>query len=228
MLYYSNEVILLEINASFIQFINPMLIVIGFLMIVSGYKKGFISKLLSCFSFIAIVFLSYKIAPAISEVIHLLPQEYAPFQNSSLALIFYNYLNQLLIFALLIAVITIVLMIVRPILTLFGELPIISGINAISGALFGMIEMILFVSVLTFLFETPLFINGQEVIDETFLTYVHPIQKELIENSSSILAEYENFNNFTLDLDLSQLEKWLQTQDLTESQISEFIRSLKD
>ena len=80
-----------------IQLVNPCLGIMLLLLVFIGYKKGLVSKLLSSISFLLIVFVGWKLAPAFSNVFKIFPKELAPYQDTPLADFFYTYTNQICI-----------------------------------------------------------------------------------------------------------------------------------
>ena len=59
------------------------------------------------------------------------------------------------------------------------KLPILSSVNRLMGCVFALVEGFLLMALATFLFATPLFKNGQEVIDRTLLRYSEVLMEDV-------------------------------------------------
>ena len=210
-----------------IQLINPLLLIVFVLLVFLGYRKGFLSKLLSCFSFVAIVIIGWNLAPAFSKVFHILPQSYAPYQDTPLADFFYNYANQILIFVLIVIVASLVIFLLKPIALLFKELPVISFANSLLGALFGVVEMFLLCFVLLFVLHTPIIQNGSEVIDNTFFKHIEMIQERVFTYGSEVLKDFDIMSDSLLDqVNLQELKDLLSEHGYSDEEIQDFIEKL--
>lgn len=210
-----------------IQLINPLLLILFVLLVFLGYRKGFLSKLLSCFSFVVIVIIGWNLAPAFSKVFHILPQSYAPYQDTPLADFFYNYANQILIFVLIVIVASLVIFLLKPIALLFKELPVISFANSLLGALFGVVEMFLLCFVLLFVLHTPIIQNGSEVIDNTFFQHIEMLQERVFTYGSEVLNDFDIMSDSLLDqVNLQELKDLLSEHGYSDEEIQDFIEKL--
>lgn len=216
----------MEQTPMWINLVNPGLLIVTCLLVYLGYKKGFLSKLLSCFSFIVIAFISWQIAPALSKVFHFLPSEWAPYQETVLADFFYGYANQLLIFALLVVIASCLIFLLKPIVLLFSKLPVISTMNAMLGAVFGLVETLLWSFMLLFVLHTPLVSQGQEVIEQTYLRHIATIQEKVFTFGSEVLKEFDLGQGLNSESDLEAMKAFLSEQGLSESDIQQFLLEL--
>lgn len=212
----------MELSHDVIQWINPILILITLLLTYTGYKKGFLSKLLSLFSFIVIVFIAYYLAPMLAESFEILPQSWAPYQDGPLKEFFYTQANQWFIFALVVGLTFIILFIIKPIVLLIGELPLISIVNRLLGFIFGLAESLLMVFVLLIILHTPFISNGKEVINSTWLYYVDEIQNELFGHLNELTFDIPE--NIDEDI-IHELKNYLEEYGISDDQISSFLES---
>lgn len=213
----------MEQTPSWIAFVNPGLIIVTLLFVYLGYRKGFLSKILSCLSFIVIVFLSWQLAPALSKVFHFLPVEWAPYQDTQLAGFFYNYSNQLFIFAILVVMTLALVFVLKPIVLLFTQLPVISTFNALLGACFGLIETFLWCILLLFVLHSPLVKNGQEIINQTALRHVAVVQDKVFAFASDALKDFDLSQGLNPTQDFEAMKKFLNEQGLSEEEIQKFL-----
>lgn len=210
-----------------IQLVNPILCILALLLIYMGYRKGFLSKILSLFSFVVVVLLSWKVAPLLSKSFHILPKEYAPYQESMLADFFYQYANQLLIFAILVVGVSILLFLLKPIILLVKELPVISFANALMGALLGVVEMVLLSFVLLFVLHTPLIKNGQEVIDSSFFSSVEILQDKLFVAGKEMIHQFDLGNIHLLnETNVEEMKRFLIQQGYSDEEIQNFLKEI--
>lgn len=210
-----------------IQLVNPILCILALLLIYMGYRKGFLSKILSLFSFVVVVLLSWKVAPLLSKSFHILPKEYAPYQESMLADFFYQYANQLLIFAILVVGVSILLFLLKPIILLVKELPVISFANALMGALLGVVEMVLLSFVLLFVLHTPLIENGQEVIDSSFFSSVEMLQDKLFVAGKEMIHQFDLGNIHLLnETNVEEMKRFLIQQGYSDEEIQNFLKEI--
>ena len=211
-----------------IQLVDPLLLILLILLVFLGYRKGFLSKLLSCFSFVVVVILGWYLAPSFSKVFHILPKSYAPFQDTPLAGFFYSYANQILIFVVIVILASLIIFLLKPIALLFRELPLISFANALFGALFGVVEMFLLCFVLLFVLHTPMVQNGNEVIEKTFFHHIEALQEKVFTYGSEVIQDFDIMSDSLVDqANLQELKKLLSEHGYSDEEIQDFIEKLR-
>lgn len=215
------------ISDSIIQYTNLILLVMLVLLVYQGYKKGFVSKLLSSISFLVIVLVGWNLAPAFSSVFQILPRSLAPYQDTPLAEFFYGYINQILIFVVIVVVASIVIFLLKPITEIFTSVPGISFFNATLGAFLGVVEMTIFSFVLLFVLHSPIIQNGQEVIDQTFLKHMDVLQERVITIGNDIMMEFDVLND-SIDNEASanELKNFLVEHGYSDQDVQKFIEQL--
>ena len=161
------------------------------------------------------------------KFLHLLPKQWAPFASSELAPFFYDYANHIFIFILLVVVLSIALMVLRPIAKIIGDLPLISIFNRILGLFFGLAQSFIVIFLVTFLLTTPLFTNGTQVINKSILRYIEPLQEETIKILGASMNDYAMFqqlNKSESDVDNAlKIREWLQEKGFSDEEIVEFM-----
>lgn len=217
----------MEVSKFLIQWINPLLVVLLVLAVLQGYRKGFLSKLLSCFSFVIVVILAWQLAPVFSKVFKLLPQSYAPYQDTPLADFFYTYTNQILLFVVIVIVASVVLFVLKPIALIFQKLPLISSVNALFGALFGVVEMALLCFAMLFVLHTPIIKNGNEIIENTFFYQIENLQNNVFKFASSLLEDFDFMSESMIDQNnVSELKIFLEEHGYNDEEIQKFIEEI--
>lgn len=215
------------INEEIIVLINPILAVMLILLVYLGYRKGFLSKVLSCISFMLVVLVGWNLAKPLSHILNILPKEYAPFQNTILADFFYAYVNQIMIFVVIVLLASLVLFLLKPIISLFKKMPVISFVNAVFGGFLGVVEMVLLCFVLLFVLHSPIIENGSEVIDRTCFKYVEVLQDKVFKVGNTVLKEFD-FVSSSMDHAVNEddLRMFLVEHGYSDEDIQKFILDL--
>ena len=212
---------------SMIQLVNPCLGIILLLLVILGYKKGFVSKVLSSISFIVIVIIGWNLAPTFANVFKILPSDFAPYQNTPLADFFYTYTNQILIFVVIVLLASIILFLLKPIAQLFKVVPGISFINAVCGSFLGVVETVILCFVLLFVLHSPIVINGQKVIDQTVFKYIDSLQSKVLLIGNDVLQQFNVISDsINHEENVNELKKFLVQHGYSDQEIQDFISKI--
>lgn len=216
----------MRITETWIQLLDPMVMIIACLLIFLGYKKGFLSKLLSCLSFVVVVLISWHLSPMLARTFHLLPTSFAPYQDTPLAEFFYLYANQIFIFVIFIVIASISIFVLKPIFLLIGKLPVISFTDSLLGALFGVVEVILLLFASLLILKMPFVVNGNEVIEKTMFKYVENVQNKLFVIGSDLLFDFDMMKDEESNVSLDELKWFLREHGINDEMIQSFIEAL--
>ena len=215
------------INSQYAIFFDLILIAVLGILIIDGYRKGFFYKILSCLSFFLVLFICWRITPAIADVFAVFPKELAPFAKTNLAAFFYGYANRALIFVLLTAAVMLLLLVLRPLSKLFQKMPVISTINAMLGMAFGLVQGMLVVLIVYFVLNTPLVSNSKEFISASLIRYAKPFNDEVVLLAGDVLNDYQMIEKGE-NADTKSLQEfkvWLAAKGISDSDLAEFILS---
>lgn len=215
------------INSQYAIFFDLILIAVLGILIIDGYRKGFFYKILSCLSFFLVLFICWRITPAIADVFAVFPKELAPFAKTNLAAFFYGYANRALIFVLLTAAFMLLLLVLRPLSKLFQRMPVISTINAVLGMAFGLVQGMLVVLIVYFVLNTPLVSNSKEFISASLIRYAKPFNDEVVLLAGDVLNDYQMIEKGE-NADTKSLQEfkvWLAAKGISDSDLAEFILS---
>ena len=215
------------INSQYAIFFDLILIAVLGILIIDGYRKGFFYKILSCLSFFLVLFICWRITPAIADVFAVFPKELAPFAKTNLAAFFYGYANRALIFVLLTAAFMLLLLVLRPLSKLFQKMPGISTINAVLGMAFGLVQGMLVVLIVYFVLNTPLVSNSKEFISASLIRYAKPFNDEVVLLAGDVLNDYQMIEKGE-NADTKSLQEfkvWLAAKGISDSDLAEFILS---
>ncbi|WP_276768632.1 CvpA family protein [Dielma fastidiosa] len=215
------------INSQYAIFFDLILIAVLGILIIDGYRKGFFYKILSWLSFFLVLFICWRITPAIADVFAVFPKELAPFAKTNLAAFFYGYANRALIFVLLTAAFMLLLLVLRPLSKLFQKMPVISTINAVLGMAFGLVQGMLVVLIVYFVLNTPLVSNSKEFISASLIRYAKPFNDEVVLLAGDVLNDYQMIEKGE-NADTKSLQEfkvWLAAKGISDSDLAEFILS---
>ena len=84
-----------------VLFINVGVILFLVISIVLGYKRGFLWQVIKTIGILAVLLLSWILAPGFADLIKIFPKKYAPFQETPLADVFYDKINVLVWFVII-------------------------------------------------------------------------------------------------------------------------------
>ncbi|WP_261797472.1 CvpA family protein [Dielma fastidiosa] len=183
--------------------------------------------MLSCLSFFLVLFICWRITPAIADVFAVFPKELAPYAKTNLAAFFYGYANRALIFVLLTAAFMLLLLVLRPLSKLFQKMPVISTINAVLGMAFGLVQGMLVVLIVYFVLNTPLVSNSKEFISASLIRYAKPFNDEVVLLAGDVLNDYQMIEKGE-NADTKSLQEfkvWLAAKGISDSDLAEFILS---
>lgn len=216
----------------YLMVLNIAVIAILILFTYSGYKQGFLLKALGILSFIVCAFLAWWLSSPLAKLLHLLPEDLTPMKDSVAGPIFYDSINRILVFALLCLLLCILVSLLKPLFHVVGSLPLVSQVNTVLGILFGAIQGLVVIMIITFIFGTPLFANGTRVIDESILKPISATSNRLLFFASDQLAELQAVQKIVTpstilsEEDLAHIKSWLLSHDLPESQVDAFLAEI--
>lgn len=216
----------------YIVVLNIVVIAILLLFAYSGFRQGFLLKALGCIGFIVCALLAWWLSAPFAKLLHLLPQDLAPMKDTLAAPVFYEVINRFLVFGILCLLLCMLVMFLRPLFHMVGSLPLISQINTLLGIVFGALQGLLVVMVISFLFGTPLFANGIAVREQSILKPIGEVSDQLLFFAQEELAELHAVQKIVTPStilsqeDLDHIKAWLLRYDLKESDVDAFIAEI--
>lgn len=223
MIFPINQIMLLNIG---------VLLLIA-LFIFSGYKNGFLLKVIGCVSYLVIIFVSWFLSPALAGMVQIYPLELTPFAGTFIQPFFYQTLNRITIFFLVFIALCIIVSLVKPLFKGLGKIPILSQINTILGVVFGFLQALIACMVITLIFHTPIFTNGTQVIEKSVLKPIDQINEKVLFVVSDTIAQWDSLQKIItpsetlLDEDYQNINEWMRRQGIEDEKINQFISSLQ-
>lgn len=221
----------MELNTIF--FINLAVIVILIICIISGWIKGFLWKLISLASFFLVGFFAWWLSSPLSKIISLYPKDQLPFQETMLSSTIYDTANRLLIFIILFFLLEIILLVIRPIIKLLQEIPVLSFFNKVAGSILGFLEGMLFLAIITFLLCLPIFSDGTQWVNQSYLRYSEPLVNTLLTYTNDTWELIDMIRQGSEDVtaltpeQIENIRIWLQEHQIDKENIDAIIGSLK-
>lgn len=212
-------------------YIDLALIIIAIFALIDGYMHGFMLMLLNVLSLVAALFLAWTLSPAIASVLPLYPRSASDYAGSIGDLI-YTKLNGGLWFIIIFIVVMLLSILLRPFIKLVGKVPVIKITNKILGAVFGLLLTAFWLLVLTFVLSTPLFTNGRDAIEASWLEPFSETGNQVLGNVSSQLSDNVLVQRILSGQPLTQNElddisEWLVKNNIDQQSIDEFINQIR-
>lgn len=218
--------------------INIFLVALLVLLVLIGYKKGFLIQLVDLLGQIASLFMSWLLSKALGGIIPIIPGSFVPFQKTILDGFFYKFVNSTLWFIVLFIIFWIVMKIVKMLVKRIDLIPILGKINKALGVLLALVRYAIFVVIALFVLASPLFKNGTEVIENSWLKYGQMALNQVTilgENPLTGLTAFkelevlQDFINDPKQLSETQLQAvmgWLSGQGISADQIGTFLSEI--
>lgn len=215
----------------FVVSIVSILLVIG--TIYSGYKVGFVTKLIEFFSTLICIILAWFLSNIISDEIAIMPKEYVSISGTSIDEVFYHAVNEILVFLILFIIFRILIIFIRPIFKKINWIPLVGLVNKIGGAFMGALQAFLILVMMCIILSSPLFINGNQVLKESKLVYVNNIAKSILSTISNRYNEMESIQKMQSssevmeDQDIQNIRDWLEQYEFDDSEQDDIINAIK-
>ncbi len=167
--------------------IGVLLIVFMFL----GYKRGFFDQLLDLFGLLAAFLIAHHFYKAVASRINIWPQGASTLEGTILENFFYERFNRGLWFVILFFACLIIVLLLRPLFKVVGEIPVIKEVNKSLGMLVSVVLFAIWMCVATYFLSTPLFVNGNEIVEHTVLKPVREVSVLAFHEFSDLVEENE-------------------------------------
>jgi uncharacterized membrane protein required for colicin V production len=212
-------------------YINVILIIIAVLAAIDGYMHGFLLMLLNTLSLVAALFLAWSLSPVIATILPIYPKSAAQY-GGAIGDLIYTKLNGGLWFIIIFIAVMLLTILLRPLVKLIGKVPFIKITNKILGVAFSLLLTSFWILVLTFVLSTPLFKNGKEAIETSWLKPFGQAGNQVLGTVGTQLSDNVLVQRIMSGQPLSQTEidgitQWLVKNNIDQNAINEFINKLK-
>ena len=149
--------------------INLVVVIVFALLLFSGYKQGFLMKLISIVGFVVVGIFSWWISAPISRMLSLYPKSQLPIENDLISSFIYDNINRLFIFVVLFVILNIVILFLKPLIKAISDIPVVSTINKVAGLCLGAIQAVVLMFVATLVLRLPFISQGNTYVEGSLL-----------------------------------------------------------
>ena len=210
----------------FVNFINPILVLWFLFVIYRGYKRGLILQVVDLVGTVVSLFAGWLFSEPLSRAFPIFKN--AGIGINSIDQAISHQLNRLIWILLIFVVIRLLLLLVTPIASAISKAPVIKQVNSSIGGVFSVVMFAVKLLLLTFLLSLPLVKNGQDIITNSWLSYVEPLSEPVFESLDETLKANDALQSILMKQELSEkqnqeLVEWLQSLNFTRNEIEEFL-----
>lgn len=160
------------VEENWIPILNLITIAVFILCFARGWHRGIFLMAVTVVSTIVAAYVAWVFSPVLAKFVMLMPKQWAPMQDTALAVPVYLFCNRLVWFFLLLIGIRILFVLLAKILKGMQKLPVIKQAAEVLGGALGIIEGAVWCMVLAILLCTPLFTNGALAVQKSYLGVV--------------------------------------------------------
>lgn len=214
-----------------ISFLNMVIVLMLVISLVRGAKRGLLVGLISLLRVVIALIAAMLLSGPLAEVFPLI--NYA---SGSIESIISGILSvrasQPLWFIAVFVVVLLITKVIEPLIKMLGEISVLSSLNALGGILLGFITGAFNIILVMLLFTTPVFSNGQEVIEASYLRYAYQ-SLEVIDSFAQPLTNNVILQKYAAGVPLTAeenaiVEGWLNEKGLGHDQIVDFLEGIKN
>lgn len=182
------------IEENWIPYIDIAVLCIMIFFFVRGWKRGFLRMTVSLLATLASAYAAYVASPVLAKYIHLLPQDWAPMQDTLFARPVYLFLNQAVLFLAVFVILRILFIFIDQIFKGIQKIPVVKQLAEILGGMIGLLEGFIWTMILAMILCTPLFTNGALAVSQSFLGIMQKGGQQVISTLITPVIESENFS----------------------------------
>ncbi len=200
------------ISSSYFIYVNLVLLILYLTSLIVGYKNGLILQIVDLIFNIVALFVAYFISPILASHFPLVKLD-----EVYMALNLNTLIDMLIYIVIVFLILKIIYILIKPLFASVSKIPLVGFVNRIGGALVGVINATIIVLLFCMLLNTPIFKNGQDIKNGTYLKVVNNLSYKALEfsmdhiNIDLISKEIKDFN---IDESRTAFEKWLEEQGI--------------
>ncbi len=200
------------ISSSYFIYVNLALLILYLTSLIVGYKNGLILQIVDLIFNIVALFVAYFISPILASHFPLVKLD-----EVYMALNLNTLIDMLIYIVIVFLILKIIYILIKPLFASVSKIPLVGFVNRIGGALVGIINATIIVLLFCMLLNTPIFKNGQDIKNGTYLKVVNNLSYKALEfsmdhiNIDLISKEIKDFN---IDESRTAFEKWLEEQGI--------------
>ncbi|MCI6089488.1 MAG: CvpA family protein [Erysipelotrichaceae bacterium] len=195
------------ISSAYFTYLNLALIILYLAFVVIGYKNGLILQIVDLVYNILALFIGYFLAPILASHFPIVKLDEV-YMALKLNVLMDTLIYMIIVFILL----KLLYLIIKPMFGFVSKIPLIGFVNDIGGALMGIVNATIVVLLFCMLLNTPLFKNGNEVKEKTYLKTINGLSYKALEFSMDHFDFQKEFKDFDIDKTRMAFDKWLEEQ----------------
>lgn len=195
------------ITSAYFTYLNLALIILYLAFVVIGYKNGLILQIVDLVYNILALFIGYFLAPILASHFPIVKLDEV-YMALKLNVLMDTLIYMIIVFILL----KLLYLIIKPLFGFVSKIPLIGFVNDIGGALMGIVNATIVVLLFCMLLNTPLFKNGNEVKEKTYLKTINGLSYRALEFSMDHFDFQKEFKDFDIDKTRMAFDKWLEEQ----------------
>lgn len=195
------------ITSAYFTYLNLALIILYLAFVVIGYKNGLILQIVDLVYNILALFIGYFLAPILASHFPIVKLDEV-YMALKLNVLMDTLIYMIIVFILL----KLLYLIIKPMFGFVSKIPLIGFVNDIGGALMGIVNATIVVLLFCMLLNTPLFKNGNEVKEKTYLKTINGLSYKALEFSMDHFDFQKEFKDFDIDKTRMAFDKWLEEQ----------------
>lgn len=195
------------ISSAYFTYLNLALIILYLAFVVIGYKNGLILQIVDLVYNILALFIGYFLAPILASHFPIVKLDEV-YMALKLNVLMDTLIYMIIVFILL----KLLYLIIKPLFGFVSKIPLIGFVNDIGGALMGIVNATIVVLLFCMLLNTPLFKNGNEVKEKTYLKTINGLSYRALEFSMDHFDFQKEFKDFDIDKTRMAFDKWLEEQ----------------
>lgn len=216
-----------------IPLINIAILVVLVLFVITGWRKGFLWKLISILSFFVTGILSWWLSAPLSNILHIYPAAWVPLAGTMLAPYIAAFLNRMMLFIVLFLLISISVKLLKPLFKFVQRIPVISTVNRIAGSALGAIQGILLLVIVSLFLRIPGWEAGNTIVKDSLLKHSDVVMdaalfyaREPLDALHAIQEGLANANTLTQE-QIDDLRAWMMTLPIEKEKVDAFMGTFK-
>lgn len=201
---------------TFIPYMNIALIIVFVLFAWRAFNKGFLILFLETVSLFVALILAGLLAKPLALALPLAFVDNVLISIPLIGPLFATQISTIIWFIILFISISLVLWLIRPLFHIIGKIPVIKGLNRILGLGFGLIQAFILIWIFSLILLTPLFTNGQAVIENSAMKYYSSLTNIVLVNTDiKEISIVKALTNASLDdEDRDNISVWLDNSNV--------------
>lgn len=203
-------------------YFSAFVVIFFVLKAAQGYNTGILRRLIGLVGSIISYWIAWILCGVFAKYINIISVKSLGLSGTPFEAVAKTYVNQIAWFILLFLVLRILFFMVDRIAKGVHKVPGLHAVSALLGAAFGVLEAFVWMVVITVLLHTPLFKNGNYIVENSLIKQVNQVTEMVAKDYLGPLFSSEGFSKMEedtkslTDLQRNAVEKWLKENGFVE------------